>query len=110
MTPSGTVLFYITPESINEMLHFKPIQPLAPLSMGYLLEQGSKLSTVEIGRIAKFFMRPDCQPREPPPFHHVWFNEAGRFIIDMISYVLGFKTSEYVDEITLVLISIFTPG
>lgn len=24
MTPSRTVLFYITPESINEMLHFKP--------------------------------------------------------------------------------------
>lgn len=24
MSPNGTVLFYITPNSINEMLHFKP--------------------------------------------------------------------------------------
>ena len=29
MTPSQTVLFYITIESINEMLHFHPTQPLA---------------------------------------------------------------------------------
>jgi len=55
-------------------------------------------------------MRPDCQPKEPPSFHHAWFNEAGRFIIDMISYVLGFKTSEYVDETILALLSMFTPG
>jgi len=38
MTPIGTVLSHITLESINEMLHFKPIQPLARLSMGFLLE------------------------------------------------------------------------
>ena len=41
MTPSQTVIFYITVESINEMLHFLPIQPLAPLSMGFLLEKAS---------------------------------------------------------------------
>jgi len=110
MTPTRTVLFYITPESINEMLHFKPTQPLAPLSMGFLLEQGSKLPNSEITRIAQTFMRPDCQPTTPPPYVHVWFNEARRFIIDMISYILGFKTIEYVDETTLFLLSIFTPG
>jgi len=110
MSPTGTILFHITPESINEMLHFKPTQPLAPLSMGHLLDEGSKLSTAEIGQIAKLFMRSDCQPREPPPFQHVWFNEAGRFIIDMISYVLGFNTSEYVDETILALMSMFIPG
>ena len=92
------------------MLHFKPIQPLAPLSIGFLLEQGPKMPNSEITRIAQTFMRPNCQPKFPPPFIHVWFNKVGRFIIDMISYVLGFKTSEYVDETTLGLLSIFTPG
>ena len=38
ISPSKVVLFYITPESINEMLQFHPVHPLAPLSMGYLLE------------------------------------------------------------------------
>lgn len=54
-------------------------------------------------------MEPDCQPRDSHPFLHVWFNEVGRFVIDMISYVLGFKTSEYVDETILALMSIFIP-
>ena len=110
MSPTRTILFHITPDSINEMFHFKPSQPLAPLSMGHLVDEGSKLSTAEIDPIAKLFMRPDCQPRKLPPFCHVWFNEVGKFIIDMISYVLGFKTSEYVDETILVLMSMFVPG
>ena len=43
MSPSQIVIFYITVESINEMLQFHPTQPLAPLSMGFLLEQASQL-------------------------------------------------------------------
>lgn len=62
MTPSQTLLFYITAESINEMLHFHPAQRLAPLSMGFLLEQSSQLTSAEITQIAKLFMKPDCQP------------------------------------------------
>ena len=34
----------------------------------------------------------------------------GRLILNMISSVMGFNTSEYVDNLTLVLLSIFTPG
>jgi len=60
MTPSQNVLFYIIVESINEMFHFLPAQPLAPLSMEFLLEQGSQLSSAEIAQIAKIFIRPDC--------------------------------------------------
>jgi len=62
LSPSQAVLFYINADSINEMLQFHPVQPLAPLSMGFLLEQGSEVSTVEIGRIAKLFMEPNWQP------------------------------------------------
>ena len=78
--------------------------------MGFLFEQGSKLTNAKITRVVQTFVRPDFQPKEPPPFHHVWFNEAGRFIIDMISYVPRFKTSEYVDETILALLSMFTPA
>lgn len=63
MAPCGTVLSYITPQSINEMLNFKPNQPMAPLSMGFLLDQGAKLPSLEITRIAQLFMNPDRQPR-----------------------------------------------
>jgi len=110
MTPYQTVLFYITAESINEMLHFHPTHSLAPFSMGYLPEKASQMSSSEITRIAQLFMRPDCQPQGPPPYVHSWFTETGRLILDMISFILGFKTSEYVDETILVMLLMFTPG
>jgi len=75
MSPSGNVLFYITPQSINEMLQFKPTQPLVPLSMKQLLDQASKLSSAEISRIAKMFMSPECYSRYTLPYHHAWFDE-----------------------------------
>lgn len=59
MSPYGTVLFHITPDSINEMLHLKPNHPLTPLSMKHLLDQGSKLSSDEIRRVTNLFMSPD---------------------------------------------------
>ena len=43
MSPSQTFLFSITTESITEMIHFHSIEPLAHLSMGFLLEQASQL-------------------------------------------------------------------
>ena len=55
-------------------------------------------------------MIPEFQPKQPPPYLHVWFNDIGRLLVDMIFSILGFKTSEFVDETTLVVLSIFTPG
>ncbi len=55
-------------------------------------------------------MQPQCQPDHPPPYHQVSFNETGKLLIDMISYILGCKTSEFVDETVFVLMSMFTPG
>lgn len=66
LAPSGTVLFHITPQAINQMLNIEPIKPLAPLSMKLFLDQGAKLPNLEITRIAHLFRQPDCQPRQPP--------------------------------------------
>jgi len=109
-SPSGSILFHITPDSINQMLNFKQTQLLFPFSIKHLLDEASRLSGSKIERIAKTFMRADCQPKEPPPFLYFHFNEVGKLLVDMISYVLGFKTSEHVDEIVLVLLSAYSPG
>jgi len=84
-SPSRNILFHITPDSINHMLNFKQTQLLTPFSMKYLLDEGSKLSSSEIARITKTFMRADCQPKEPPPFLYAHFNEVGKLLVDMIS-------------------------
>lgn len=47
-TPLGTILFHITPDSINQMLNLKPTQLLFPLTMKFLLDEGPKLSSSEI--------------------------------------------------------------
>lgn len=111
-SPSGSILFHITPDSINQMLNFKQTQLLFPLSMKFLLDEGPKISSSEIAQIAQIFMRADRQPTEPPPFLYVNFNEVGKLLVDMISYVLDFKTSEHIDEtiLVLVLLSAYSRG
>ena len=110
LSPDGSVLFYITPQSINEMLNFEPPQPLVPLTMKLLLDQGTRLSKAEISRVSQLFMDPQCQYDHPPPYHQASFNETGKLVVDMISYILGCKTGEFVDETVFFLLTIFTPG
>jgi len=62
LSPSSSVLFRITPEAINQMLHFQSAKPLIPLSMQHLVDQGAKLSNAQTTRIAQLFMQPDSQP------------------------------------------------
>ena len=50
------------------------------------------------------------QPKDPPLYVSSFFIEIGKNIVNMIVGVMGFNTSEYVDELTLVLMSIFTHG
>jgi len=109
-SPSGSILFHITPDSINQMLNFKQTQLLVPFSMKFLLDEGPKLSTSELARIAKTFMKADHQPIEKPPFLYVNFNEVGKLLVDMISSMLGFKTSEHIDETILVLLFAYSLG
>jgi len=110
LSPSGSVLFPVTPKAINQILQLQAAKPLTPLSMQLLLDQGAKLSSSQITRIAQLFMQPDSQPQRPPPFLHVWFNDIGKVLVNMISYILGYNTSEYVDETILVMLSMFAPG
>ena len=110
ISPDQSVLFHITPQAINAMLHFEPDQELAPLSMEELIEKTRQLTPEKLKSMCQNFMLPEHQPKGSPPYGFYYFNTLGRLIINMISFVLGFNTSEYVDEITLVLLSIFTPG
>lgn len=109
-TPSGRVLFYINPETINKMLYFDQTELLFPFSMNYLLDTGTKMTSEEIQRVTRTFMRPECQPTGPPPYLDIHFTKVGRLLLDMISYVLGYSTSEHVDQTMLVLLAVYSPG
>jgi len=92
------------------MLNFKQTELLLPFSMKHLLDEASWLPGTKVEGVAKTFMRANCQPKDPPPFLYDHFNEVGKLLVDMISYVLGYKTCEHVDETVLVLLSSFSQG
>jgi len=68
MSPSQTVPFPITAQSINEMLQFHSSHAPTPLSMGYLLERAPQLSQSELTHICQMFMDLKHQPKGPPPY------------------------------------------
>jgi len=55
-------------------------------------------------------MEPKHQPKGPPPYLQAFFTDIGKLMVDMISLIMGFNPGEYVDDVTLLLLSIFTPG
>jgi len=110
LAPNQSILFPITAQSINIMLHFEPSHDLTPLSIEELLEKSTQLSPETLKLICETFMLPEHQPDGPPPYGHAYFTELGKLILNMISFIMGFNTSEYVDELTLVLLSNFIPG
>ena len=92
------------------MLHFDQTELLFPFSMNYLLDAAAKMTSEEIQNVTRTFMKPECQPARPPPYMDVSFTETGRLLLDMISYVLGYRTSEHVEGKMLVLLSVYSPG
>ena len=78
--------------------------------MGYLLENSTEIPHSELVCIFQTFMLEKHQPKSPSPYVQTCFTEMGGLIVDMISLVMGFNTSEYIDEVALMLLSIFSPG
>jgi len=113
MTPDHSVFFTITTESINEMLQLQPSQSITPLSVGDLFNRFPKLTLIKVARLYQTFIREEKYiPKDTPPPPHMWtiFFDLGQDIIEMISSVLGQTISEFVDEIIVAFMSIYSLG
>jgi len=108
LDPTGAVVFYITPEAIREMLYFKTKKKLVPLSLGDLIRKGAKLTDAQITKLNQLYTDSDTIHR--PPFHRVYLNQLGRDLVDMISSILGYLSTEFVDETVLSIMLMFSPG
>ncbi len=110
MSHDQKVLFIITAESINEMLQFQLGPNRTALSIGDLLDQYPKLSTSRLAQLFQSFIREEKHiPNGPPPYVATIFSKWLQNIVTMISCVLGYSTSEYIDELILYFMSIYTP-
>jgi len=111
MSHDQKVLFTITTESINEMLQLQPGPNLTPLSIGDLLDLYPKLSPAKFAQFFQAFIREEKHiPKDSPPHVSTIFSPWVHNIVAMISCVLGYTTSEYIDEIILAFMSIYTLG
>jgi len=108
--PSGSVVFYVTPEAIREMLNFKTAKKLVPLLIMDLINQGIKLTDAQITKINQLFINSTSESLKYPPIHHVYLNQLGIDLADMISPILGYNSIEIVDETVLVIMAMFSPG
>ena len=108
LDPSGSVVFYVTPEIIREMLHFKTEKKLVPLSLDDLIKQGAKLTEAQITKLNQLYIGFDTV--KYPPISHVYLNQLGRDLVDMISPILGYDSIEYIDETVLLLMLMFSLG
>ena len=110
MSPDQTILFTIAIESIHEMLQLQQEQNLTPISIRDLLDNFPKLTIAKLAKMFQTFIREEKHIRkDPPPYVATTFFPFGQDIIAMICSVLGYTTSEYIDEIILAFISIFNP-
>jgi len=83
---------------------------LTPLSIGDLLDLFLKLNPAILAHIIQtFIIEEKYTLEEPPPYLYTIFSPFGQEIVAMISNVLGYTTSEYIDEIILAFMSICTP-
>lgn len=68
------------------------------------------MSPSEINHLDQTFIQEKYQTTSPHTYGSVFFTDMGKLIVDMITAVMGFNTSEYVDELTLISMYIFNPG
>jgi len=93
------------------MLQLQPGENLTPLTIADLLDRFSKISSSRSTQILQTFIKEEkYMPKEPPPYMPSFFSDLGKDITSMISCILGFTTSEYIDDIIFADMSIFTPG
>jgi len=93
------------------MIQIQPGQNLTPISIRDLLDRFPKLTTAKLVEMFQNFIREEKHiPKDPPPYVATIFSPFGQDIVAMISCVLGYTTSDYINEIILAFMSIFSLG
>lgn len=84
---------------------------LTPLSIADLLDQYTKLSPSKLAQLFQNFIVEEKHiPKDAPPYVSAISSERRNYIITMISHVLGCTIDEFVDDLILAFMSIFTLG
>lgn len=108
MAHNGDILITIPVQTINEMLLVPLIDFLTQFSLEALTDLYHKLTFPQRAQIFKIVFPEDAEfPKRNPPYSSTMFLEASGHCISLLSYLLGYRDNQSIDEVILGLLSIF---
>jgi len=111
MSQNGEIMITITNEAISKILQAKITKNSKPLLVDFLIDLYKKLTFPQREKIFEIYLPEDAQlPKTNPPYSYSMFPEVSKQIINIISYLLGYHSDQWVDEAIVGFLSIFING
>jgi hypothetical protein len=105
----GDVLFFITPEDIDQMMQITRPESVTPFTLEILTELYHKMTFPQRAQIFELFSPPSSPILTTnPPYPSSIFSIKGNQIISAVCALLGYFSDQWVDEPIMGFLSIFS--
>jgi hypothetical protein len=105
----GDVLFFITPEDIDQMMQITRPESVTPFTLEILTKLYHKMTFPQRAQIFELFSPPSSPiPTTNPPYPSSIFSIKGNQIISAVCALLGYFSDQWVDEPIMGFLSIFS--
>jgi len=109
MAPIGHILFTVDVKSIMQMMQALIIEVTTPFSHEVLIEIYQKLDFLKRARTLELFMTDNTSlPRKNPPYSSFVFPDRTRYVVIVLSYLLGYYSDQSMDEVIIAFLSILS--
>lgn len=99
MAPTGRILFTIDAMSIMQMMEAPVIEGTTSLSHVILTKMYKKLDFSRRAKTLELFMTKQTPPtNKNPPYSSSFFPKRTRYIVTILSYLLGYYADQWLDE------------
>jgi hypothetical protein len=106
---SRETLFAITSEAIDQMLQITRAKAFSPLTLKVLTDMYQKLYFTQREQIFELFLPENAPiPKTNPPYRSSIFSVKGNQIISSLCNLLGYYLDEWVDDLILGYLNIFS--